>query len=479
MDAQAIKNAGLWGSYKTYNINDTRLCAQIYFKLLPEFPLEERAIMDLVLRCGLVPTLHADVPMLQTHLNELRQRKQKLLDDCGYAKAEELMSTAQFQAALEKLGVTVKYKMSTAGNTVPQFAKSDGFMRELIYYDQGDSKTNFKVQTLATARLAHKSTIEETRAEKFINVAQVPWPDGQHLMPVPLRFGGAHTHRLSGEGGMNLQKLPRDKTKSKLRSALQAPPDCKLIAADSSQIEARLVAALSEQKDLIEAFRNGEDVYASFASTIFGIDVNKRDNPIHRFIGKTAILGLGYGCGADRFFQMVTTQAQQNNIPLEGLFDRDMAQATVDKYRQTYRRIPFTWHKLDGLLQTVLLNPKPTKHNFGPVTFEQRRIELPNGMFLRYEGAMGTDLFGAKCLENLCQALARIIIMQTALRLHQRYHLRFILQAHDELVFAVPDQEVEWLQRVIADEMIVPPAWLPNLPLAAEIGVGDNYGECK
>src|SRR5262249_38968428 len=205
------------------------------------------------LRAAVIPTLWADTELLQTHLDKLRQRKAHLLRDCGYEKSA-LMSSAQFQTALETLGVEIETKPGARG-PIPAFAKTDQFMQDLIEYDRApDEDTNYKVQTLAAARLSFKSTIEETRAGRFIKIAQLPWSNHEPLLPVALRYGGAHTGRLSGEWGMNLQNLPRDKTKSKLRQALVAPVGHVLVTADLSQIEARLVAVLCQQEALVDAF---------------------------------------------------------------------------------------------------------------------------------------------------------------------------------------------------------------------------------
>ena len=257
------------------------------------------------------------------------------------------MSTDRFRAALEELGVMIETKISAAGNEVPAFAKSDAFMEKLQDYQEGDDETNFKVQTLAAARLSHKSTIEETRAERFLNIAKLPWQSHQPLLPVPLRYGGAHTGRLSGEWRMNLQNLPRDQRKSSLRSALVAPPGFRIVAADLAQIEARIVACICGQHKLIEKFKNSEDVYAWFASQLFNKPVSKETHPNERFIGKTAILGLGYGCGHGRFFQMVTSQARQYGIDISGLFNGDTARKAVDAYRSIFPKIPSAWRTLD------------------------------------------------------------------------------------------------------------------------------------
>jgi hypothetical protein len=478
-DAAGIKRLGLWPEFCTYAMHDVRDCTQIYLKLLPEFPMEERLVMDLVLRAAIDPTLHADVPMLEDHLQQLRRRKQILLRESGYDKAT-LMSTQTFKQTLESLGVPIKTKPSHTNKDVqiPQFAKSDPFMAELLEYEDGDEDTNYAVQTLAAARLSERSTIEETRAERFVNIAKLPWPDGT-LLPVPLRYGGAHTHRLSGEWKMNCQNLPRDVEKSRLRAALTAPAGYRIITADLAQIEARIVACLAGETELIKSFANKVDVYASFASIVFGRPVTKELNPHERFIGKTAVLGLGYGCGWNRFYVMVTTDARKYGIPLEGLFSEEMAETVVDTYRSLFNNIKRTWFKLDSLLSRFLeCRNKIQRQQWGPCWFESGRIVLPNRMTLRYT-LPDEHLYGAKLLENITQALARIVVMSAAVRLYRDHSLRFVLQTHDELVFVVPEREVNKAGLLIEHEMIQPPEWMPELPLAVEVKAGTNYGNCR
>jgi len=479
MDADAIKRAGLWPGLCTYALNDVLLCFRIYMLLNKEMPQEERKVMDLVLRAAIQPVVQANVPMLEQHLTDLRKRKEWLLRESGFEKAA-LMSTDQFKKALEALGVEIKHKTSPTGKWIPQFSKTDPFMAELLDYANPalDDDINYQVQTLASARLSQKSTIEETRAQRFVNIAKLPWNGSEAMLPVPLRYGGAHTGRLSGEWSMNMQNLPRDKSRSKLREAIIAPAGTTMITADLAQIEARIVASLCEQGDLVERFRNGEDVYAWFASKVFQRMVTKKTHPNERFLGKTAILGLGYGCGVDRFIQIVRTQARQYGIPLKGIFDDQIAQDIVDTYRQLFSNIPRAWRRLDHYLLHYINNElKTQKTSWGPVTFSAGRIRLPNGMFLRYEHNQ-EHLYGAKLLENITQALARIVVMSAAVRLADS-QLRFVMQAHDELVFIVPDGDVAVARLMIEHEMTREPDWLPGLPLAVELGQGANYGACK
>jgi len=108
-------NPEFYQAYVNYALNDAALCEDIFDKLVRtgRFPYEELYIQDLVLRCAVTPTLRANVPMLQHHLEDLRRRKQVLLDQCGHDRAA-LMSNTQFRQALESLGVTVKTKVSAS-----------------------------------------------------------------------------------------------------------------------------------------------------------------------------------------------------------------------------------------------------------------------------------------------------------------------------------------------------------------------------
>ena len=477
-------NPDFYCKYIKYALNDGTICEGIYDELVRtgRFPPEEIRVQDLVLRCAVQPVLHADVPMLKKHVADLREHKRELLDACGRDR-KTLMSAAKFKGALEDAGVVVKTKISAKGRTIAALAKIDDFMHELVEYHDADEETNLHIQTLTKARLAHRSVQEETRAQKFINIASLPWLNGQPMLPIPLVYAGAKTHRLAGDWGMNLQNLARDTNKSKLRSSITAPKGLpegfKIISADSSQIEARIAACISGQTDLVAAFRRGIDVYAEFASTVFGRPITKKDNPVERFIGKTGILSLQYGSGWLRFHLMVMTQARAAGIDLRGVFDEQVAQRTVRMYRKLYSRIPASWRYLDRAKQSILLNDQPSQEaKLGPVTIMSRRIRLPNGLCLRYDDPVDKRLWGGTLLNHICQSLAYVILMQAARRLHRK-GLRFSMQVHDELIFLVADTRVEEAKAIIHAEMIRPPVWCEGLPLAVEVGAGDNYGGVK
>ena len=169
----------------------------------------------------------------------------------------------------------------TTGKAALALAKNDEGFKALAEHEDE------RVQALVAARLGTKSTLEETRTERFINIAK------RGSLPVPLRYYAAHTGRWGGDDKLNLQNIPR---KSPLKSAIVAPDGYVIVDADSSQIEARIVAWLAGQNDLVRAFEDGEDVYKIMASKIYRKPIGEITDQ-ERFVGKTTILGAGYGMG--------------------------------------------------------------------------------------------------------------------------------------------------------------------------------------
>jgi len=290
-----------------------------------------------------------------------------------------------------------------------------------------------------------------------------------------------------------MQNLPRVEIKNgvkkgHLRYAVVAPEGYSIIAADFSNIEARIVATLAGEIALREGFRSGADIYSSFATQIYHRPINKKDDPLERFVGKTCILGLGYGMGWRKF---------QLKMRQEGIEMSDAtAQAIVSLYRATYPGIPILWRALEEMARTFLLKkdamyPSP----LAGLIFAHQRIILPNGMPLVYPGLRHTgggykfdsrfagvevmnSIWGGTWLENISQALARIIAVQAELRLARRA-LPAAHQVHDELIWVVPTAIVERVKTAIALSMCEAVDFLPELPIAVEIKHGPTYGDAK
>jgi hypothetical protein len=486
MGLAAIKAAGIYEDYAAYSANDAELCWSIYRKLIEDgFPVNELAIIDTVLRCAVEPKFVLDQNLLAEHLQNIIAMKQDLLSRCGLTSRDDLMSNDKFAEALRSLGVDPPTKISlVTGKEAYAFSKTDPDFLAL------EEHPDPQVGALVAARLGVKSTIEETRTQRFIAIANLTWPsNASGLMPMPLRYSGAHTHRLSGDWKLNVQNLGRG---SKLREAILAPPGHQVLACDASQIEARIAAWFAGQNNMVDAFANGEDIYSQFASSVFGYEVSKKTHPVERFIGKTAILGLQYGLGWQKFQKTVALQSKAQVGKEIKLSDEEAARV-VQLYRNTYSGIPAMWNKLNSMI------PRMTSVGFcsllEPVIFEHEKIKLPSGLYLHYHklhnkngqwwfehGGVPKYIYGGKMLENIVQALARICVMDAAIRIRRRLKplgVQLNLQVHDELCYVIPDVLAEKAESVVMEEMRRRPEWGQDIPLDAESGLGRSYADAK
>lgn len=528
--ADLMRDPVLWAAYQDYAINDDDMNAGIFWKLMPEFPTSERRAMDRVLRCAVEPRFMVDTELLRQHLKDLKAEQvitlrlaagmppddgtgSFMLGDESQMEAEiekfakTLRSNAKFEEVLRSHGVEVEYKESITNPDVkiPAFAKTDEFMSTLQEHDDP------VVQVLACARLGLRSTIEQTRGARLLSIAELDWAryrDGNPrlysggTMPVPLKYSGAHTHRLSGDWKLNLQNLPagRGTNKSKLRKSLRAPPGHKVVVADKSQIECRINAWLCGQHDLLEIFRTGGDPYSVLASAIFGFIVDKKVHLTERFIGKSGELGLGFRCGDGKFYNMVVRSARTLGMDVKKLLEvwtPLLAQQSVRTYRRTHGAIERAWFTLDNILKTAWLGVTlPVR--FGPCEIGNRSghgyVEGPGGLRMNYAnphrdpengelyytyGRRRRKMHGGVFLENIVQFLARIDTMNDMLRIGDRTGVPLALQSHDELVWIVPEADAQEHLRIAIEEMRRPPSWAPTLPLNAEGNFGDSYGDAK
>lgn len=503
MNLAAIKAAGFYDEYVEYSKRDDFNCMGIWDKLVRtgRFPVSELAVLDMVLRAGVKPRFRLDLAALAEHKNNIRVQKETLLAKAmlsGIEARAQLMSNEKFASLLEEQGVDPPTKISSATG-LPTFAFSKNDPEFVDLQEHPDPA----VQALVAARLGIKSTLEETRTERLIKISQCAWPkpDGtpgyqQRLLPVPLRFSGAHTHRLSGDWKLNLQNLPTRGGANAIRCALIAAPGERVVTVDAAQIEARIVAWICKQKDLLAQFARGEDVYSIFASKVFGYQVDRKrkdgDHAAHGFVGKTGILGLGFGVGPAKFQRTVRLDSKKFTGTMIELSD-EMATRTVQTYRRENDRVPTTWRELGNTGIPVL--SRGGEYTLGPCVFEKGAINLPSGLQLKYHdlcyqegnwwytyGGRRKKTYGASILENIVQALARVITMDAALRIQRAAADRDIwlnLQAHDELVYLCKEDQVKELRALIEYEMSQPPVWAPDLPLKAESGEGASYGEAK
>lgn len=483
--------------YGNYCKNDVDLTYRLFQKLKVGFPVSEMLVIDQTLRMYTEPSIKLDADLLQTHLEEVIAKKRSLLADLAYNEfgmanvTDMLMSNTAFADALKRMNVDPPMKVSArTGKETYAFSKTDqAFVDLLEHHDE-------RVQNLVAARLGIKSTIEETRTERLIGVSK------RGYLPILLNYYGAHTGRFSGGDKLNLQNLPA-RGNTTIRRAICAPDDHVLISCDSSQIEARMVAWLAGQDDLVQAFADNRDVYSEFASEVYGRPITKADK-VERFVGKTCILGLGYGMGAEKFRRTLEIGQAGVNV----IITLEEAQRIVTLYRTKNHKIVSLWNKLGKALGGIMAGQTGVVAK--NVVYNSEGIRLPNGLYIRYPalrkdennykyiadarsfreivkqrvlGDKGdkkvkvnwTSVYGGKATENLVQAMARIVIADQMAVIGRKYHVAF--QVHDEIIIVAPEATGLEAQQELERVMSTAPSWAPDLPVACESGMARNYGD--
>jgi DNA polymerase len=475
-------------AYGAYCRNDVALTYELFMCLLPQFNKVELKLIDATIRMFTEPVLRLDKSLLQKHLVEVRSRKEKLLADAG-ANLEDLMSNPKFAELLRGLGVEPPMKISlTTGKQTLALAKNDEEFKALAEHPDE------RVQTLVAARLGNKTTLEETRTERLLGIAD------RGLIPVPLSYYAAHTGRWGGADKLNFQNFPsRGENAGTLKRAILAPEGHVMIDCDSSQIEARVLAWFAGQDDLVEFFEknNAEiaagvkkkdmqyDPYKIMAAAIYGKGVSEIDDA-QRFVGKTTILGSGYGMGAIKF------QAQLKAFNVDIALEE--AQRIISIYRETYPWIPALWKAGNVAIAALSKGNTAKWGREGVIQIHSDGILMPNGLYQRYPGLRKvkdkdgkeqyiydsrkgvTKLYGGKLTENICQGLARCIVGEQLLLIAKRY--KVVLTVHDAVACVAPKEEAEEAMQYVMQCMRYVPTWAQGIPLNCEAGYGVSYGEC-
>jgi len=468
--------------YGEYCVNDTELTYKLFNILVEGYPKKELKLIDLTIRMFSEPVLELDEVLLQNHMVNIKARKEELLSkiagDPETAK-KNIMSNVKFAELLSEYGVDAPMKISpTTGKQAYAFAKTDEELKALLEHPDPN------VQALVSARLGVKSTLEETRTQRFLEIAQ------RGSLPIPLKYYAAHTGRWGGADKINLQNLPsRGADAGQLKKAIKAPKGYVIIDADSAQIEARVLAWMAGVAPLVEAFRKGEDVYKLMAAAIYAkdpVDIT----PAKRFIGKAALLGCGYGMGYKKFHK--TLLASGTSIS-EGA-----ARTIVNTYRAVNSGVVELWAQGDRCLAAMLDKKSTDYGKEGVVLVGQwwwKGFVTPNKIPFRYYelrrvpgknvGEMGfaytsrtgaVSIWGGKLTENIIQHLARCIIGEQMLRIAKKY--RVVLTVHDAIACIALEAEADEARAYVEECMRWTPAWADGLPLNCESGVGKTYGEC-
>ncbi len=446
------------------------------------FPVEELDVVDSTIKMFTQPELLGDNNVFAKVWQDENNRKTAMLDRLGVT-AQELGSNERFTSLLLARGIEPEYKPGKPNadgseKLIPAFAKTDPFMEEL----QNDEDP--EVRALAEARLGAKSTLLQTRAETM------GWMVSRGRVCVYLRYAGALTSRWSGSDDTNFQNWTNG---SEINSGIVAPDGWLLAEPDSSQIECRLLNCCAGQWDKVEEFRSGADPYIGVASAFYKKPINKKDHPDERQLGKIVELQAGYGSGGNKIRSTVRVKSSGKIIltPAQGVEARDA-------YRNTHPAVVAYWREAERAIGRMA---NFESWDWAPFRVRcdaargTRRIVLPNGIeiiydilefyscpdtgdrYWRLKTRKGwVKIYGSKLVENMIQALARVVVSQAMLRL-KKLGYRCKNTKHDSLWLLIPkDDSLEDHKTVILNEMSRELPWLLGCPLSAEFKMlGERY----
>jgi DNA polymerase-1 len=324
-------------------------------------------------------------------------------------------------------------------------------------------KTGYSTDTkvLRSIRGEHEivEVIEEWRElSKLLNT---------YLQPLPALLGPdgrLHTHfnqavaatgRLS-TSNPNLQSIPiRTEIGREIRSAFVAEPGWKLISADYSQIELRILAHVSGEPKLREAFERGEDIYTATAAEVLGVDPAAL-TAAQRSIAKMINFGIVYG---------ISAYGLSENLEIP----REEAQAYIDAY---LARFPFVQDFIERTIEQAEQDGYAT-------SLLGRRRPVPE---LRARNRQTRGLGERVAVNFVMQGSNADIIKVAMVAIHRRLReegrsARLVLQVHDELLVEAPDAEVSAVKEIVRAEMCG--AYPLDPPLAVDVGAGDSWGDAK
>lgn len=467
-----------------YCAQDVDLTFDIFNDLREVLPESELKVIDIFIRMACWPILKVNVPRLLKHKKSEEDKNNEAVASCGATK-DELVSNDKFAAKLRELGCEPPTKTSPrTGLETYAFSKADLNFQALAKHK------NPEVRKLYEARRVCKSSIEQTRTQRFLDITH----NGRLPLPVFLNYGAAHTLRSSGGNKLNLQNLTRG---GELRRSIYVDPDEVIVVADYAQIEARLTAWLAGLTEQLAAFAAGEDVYKIMATKIYGVklkDVTKEQ----RFIAKCAVLGLGFQMGATRFQNVLETGALGPAV----FMPLDMCEKVVHGYRNSNPGLAFIWNLMGHILFCM---KEGIEGSYKSISWGRSHVMLPNGQRLHYPGLKGTvnakepwgqrrfsptledasyhgkhgpqKIFPGYLLENIIQALARIIVTDAMVRIDDKKMMDIASMTHDEIIGVTGKNIAPRVYNQVVAEMTKPLSWAPGMPLSAEGGWSRNYSK--
>lgn len=516
--------------YVEYCNNDVHLAREAFKYFTKMITPDEMQYGGMILKCYIEPSLYLDLPIIEEEIQRIHERDEKRARDVANkyfnGKQAELRSVCRsvpkFTEFLRGLGGILEHEIDEdadysfiipskysekKGRVEPCYSKTFPAVIEMC--DRMD-----EIGDIFRTKLAMSSSIELSRAERFRAIAKIGCGFG-----MPYTVSGAHTHRLGGSGGLNVQNLSSGRKEGQsnaLKRSISAPPGHQVVVFDSSQIELRTGSYIAGDHATLKMFLEGRDPYSEQASLIYGgdpIEIKKLAKggvepyaSIQRPAGKASLLSNIYGTGAVGFMNYAKLMGVDMTL--------EEAQHIVKVYRETHPEVVATWNACEVALRNMIAGAngyfggpdgKLFYYDGARVNHGVRMpgIRLPDGNWLNYhclsmrereypDGSTKMNYayrglkegriqwiftYAARIFENCNQALAFAVMKYQALLINQRY--KIVLNTHDEWGIVVKDDEVDQAKEYMQWCMRQVPEWAKGLPVDCEGDAAVHYGDCK
>lgn len=444
-----IIRKGMARQVAEYCLHDAWLCYRIWMKYSELWSEQERRLSSLT-RDMCDYGIRVDTSLLDAG----RAKLQKVMDDA----LEQLPWVATGNPVLSPK--MLREECIKAGIPAPKSLAEDS--EECAAWEEEYGKRYPWVAAMRDFRKAN------TLFKKLQNIRVRLRED--NTLSYGLKYFGAHTGRWSGDGGVNIQNLPRGNTFGvDVRRMFIPRPGQVFVISDLGQIEQRILSWLAGDNEMMRQLESGISVYEAHARATMGWNGGelKRESPDMYRLAKARVLGLGYGAGASVFPTLAKTMAGLNVTP-------EQAQKIVREFRASNTLITALWARLERAFASVK-------------TGDDFTLKLPSGRNLYYRHVARDkkgfsaevqgrrySFFGGKLVENLTSATARDVLGDILVRLDEAGY-RVVMHVHDEVVVEVPEAQMELAARHIHGIMTTTPVWLAGLPLAAETIISRYY----
>jgi DNA polymerase I-like protein with 3'-5' exonuclease and polymerase domains len=452
-------NPQLWEEICQYCLEDSYATLLLWLKYEAGWPQIEREVARIT-RQGAITGIFLDMPALRSARKTLQAKITECKDSMPWYPESKPMSTAAFRSTCEEFGLELPKSTAKTCSKFQAFVSENKIMFPWVTAISDLRKANRTEKVLATMERFSRNSV----------------------MHIGLKYAGAHTLRWSGDE-MNLQNLNTQPVFGiNLRNVLHARPGHTLIVLDYSQIEPRTLFWMVGDEEFLDIVRGGTSVYEAYARINLGWeggDLSDEDPKLYKMT-KAIVLGLGYGMGANRFYETLPSSLQEEYSPGD-------VKMIVKQYRKQNRKIVNYWHQLERNLrdlsgshevQVMLPSGRPIRY------YRIRVIptlapwgDMKDTVHVSYhkDDRKGTPIHPGLCCENVIQATARDIMAHRVVAIDEVLDIRPLFTSHDEVIYEVPEEEAQDWWDSIRAQLITPPSWAKGLPLGVSGYISPFY----